>query len=87
MYWTLGSGVYSLTGRPIGRMLACTGGYLGYYGTYSSAQLTFAKPYMWGKGGSSTPAAIQDSDLVILMGWAPSDSMMGSTGEAKHGYS
>ncbi len=86
VYWTLGSGVYSLTGRPIGRMLACTGGYLGYYGTYSSAQMTYAKPFMWGKGGSSTPTAIKDSDLVILMGWAPSDSMMGSTGEAKHGY-
>ena len=86
VYWTLGSGVYSLTGRPIGRWLGLTGGYLGYYGTYSSAQMTFIKPFMWGKGGSSTPAAIQDSDLVLLMGWAPSDNMMGSTGEAKHGW-
>lgn len=86
VYWTLGSGVYSLTGRPIGRLLSVTGGYLGYYGTYSAAQITKAKPYMWGKGGSSTPYAIIDSDLVLCIGWSPSDTMMGSTGEAKHGY-
>ncbi len=86
VYWTLGSGVYSLTGRPIGRLLACTGGYLGYYGTYSAAQITKAAPYMWGAKTASTPAAIKDSDLVICMGWSPSDSMMGSTGESKHGF-
>ncbi|WP_283171295.1 DMSO/selenate family reductase complex A subunit [Curtanaerobium respiraculi] len=86
VYWTLGSGVYSLTGRPIGRWLATTGGYLSYYGTYSAAQSTFIAPYMWGANTGSTPAAIIDSDLVILAGWAPSDSMMGSTGEAKHGW-
>ncbi len=86
VYWTLGSGVYSLTGRPIGRMLACTGGYLDYYGTYSAAQITFIAPYMWGTKTASTPAAIQDSDLVLCIGWAPSDTMMGSTGESKHGY-
>ncbi len=86
VYWTLGSGVYSLTGRPIGRWLACTGGYLGYYGTYSAAQVTKAAPYMWGGSIASTPAAIQDSDLVICMGWSPSDTMMGSTGESKHGF-
>ncbi len=86
VYWTLGSGVYSLTGRPVGRWLACTGGYLGYYGTYSAAQMTFIAPYMWGAKASSTPAAIKDADLVICMGWSPSDSMMGSTGEAKHGF-
>ncbi len=86
VYWTLGSGVYAITGRPIGRLLACTGGYLGYYGTYSAAQITKIKPFVWGAGGASTPAAIQDSDLVLLMGWSPSDSMMGSTGMAKHAY-
>lgn len=86
VYWTLGSGVYALTGRPIGRLLACTGGYLGYYGTYSAAQITKIKPFVWGGGGASTPAAIQDSDLVLCMGWSPSDSMMGSTGMAKHAY-
>ena len=86
VYWTLGSGVYGLTGRPIGRWLSLTGGYLGYYGSYSAAQITKAAPFMWGSMGGSTAAAIQDSDLVICMGWSPSDSMMGSTGEAKHGY-
>lgn len=86
VYWTLGSGVYSLTGRPIGRMLSVLGGYLGYYGTYSAAQITKIAPYMWGSRKASTPAAIVDSDLVLCIGWAPSDMMMGSTGEAKHGY-
>ena len=86
VYWTLGSGVYAVTGRPIGRLLGCTGGYLGYYGTYSAAQITKVAPFVWGTKTASTPAAIQDSDLVLCMGWSPSDSMMGSTGMSKHGY-
>jgi Tat-targeted selenate reductase subunit YnfE len=86
VYWTLGSGVYSLTGRPIGRWLSCTGGYLGYYGTYSAAQVTFAAPFMWGTKAATPPNAIKDADLVICMGWEPTETMMGSTGESKHGY-
>lgn len=86
VYMNLGSGVYSLTGRPFPRLLAITGGYLGYYGTYSQAQATKAFPYLMGSSAASTPAAIQDSDLVICIGWAPSDSMMGCTGESKHGF-
>lgn len=86
VYMTLGSGVYSLTGRPFGRLLSITGGYLGYYGTYSSAQATAAMPYMWGTQSASTHAAIQDSDLVVMFGDAPSDTQMGCTGESKHGF-
>ena len=48
VFINLGSGVYSLTGRPFPRLLALTGGYLGAYGTYSAAQSTAAAPYMWG---------------------------------------
>lgn len=87
VFINLGSGVYSLTGRPFPRLLALTGGYLGAYGTYSAAQSTAAAPYMWGANSASTYAAIQDSDLVVMFGDAASDMEMGCTGESKHGFS
>ena len=56
VYLQYGSGSYQLVSslNCTKRLLNMTGGYLGYYGTYSSAQIREGMPYTWGFGGNGS---------------------------------
>lgn len=44
------------------------GGYLGEYGSYSTAQILDAMKYMYGKGDNNTPDDIANAKLVVMFG-------------------
>jgi len=61
------------------RLLSLYGGYLSYYGTYSSACTSIATPYTYGT--SQTGNSREDwvnSKLLILLGWNPADMVWGT---------
>ena len=70
VYVNLASGVQTATGgsKAVYRLMNLLGGYMAYYGSYSSAQLSWAAPYMWGGTPASTMNAMNDSDLILMFG-------------------
>lgn len=64
------------------RLFNCLGGYLGNYGSYSSAQYSMAAKYTYGGGSGSSLLTVQDGELVVLFGNSPADTRMGGTGSA-----
>ncbi len=50
----------------VNRLLNQLGGYLNYYGTYSSAQYSFANPYTLGNGGNNSADDLVNSRLIVL---------------------
>jgi anaerobic dimethyl sulfoxide reductase subunit A len=63
----------------MGRLLGLYGGYLSYYGTYSSACTQMATPYTYGTiytGNSRDDWS--NSKLIILLGWNPSETIHGT---------
>ena len=67
--------------NPVKRLLNLTGGFLNYYGSYSSAHISAAGTYTYGGGtyGSSF-LTIQPGQLVVLFGDSPADTRMGGGG-------
>lgn len=67
--------------NPVKRLLNLTGGFLNYYGSYSSAHIAAAGTYTYGGGtyGSSF-LTIQPGQLVVLFGDSPADTRMGGGG-------
>ena len=64
------------------RLLALFGGYLGYYGDYSTGQITAAYPYHY--GASTTSNSLEDaanSQLLVLWGNNPLETRMSGGGE------
>lgn len=64
------------------RLLALFGGYLGYYGDYSTGQITAAYPYQY--GASTTSNSLEDaanSELLVLWGNNPLETRMSGGGE------
>ena len=63
---------------PVNRLMNLTGGYLNYYGSYSSAHISAAGTYTYGGGtyGSSF-LTIQPGELVVMFGDSPADTRMG----------
>ncbi len=61
------------------RLLGLTGGWLSYYGSYSSGATTMATPYTYGTNetGNSRSDWI-NSKLIILIGWNPADTTFGT---------
>lgn len=61
------------------RLLGLYGGYLSYYGTYSSACTQIATPYTYGTiyTGSSRDDW-SNSKLIILLGWNPCETIHGT---------
>lgn len=64
------------------RLFNLVGGYLGNYGSYSSAQYSMASSYTYGGGSGSSLLTLQDNELVVLFGNSPADTRMGGTGSA-----
>ncbi len=78
IYMNYCTGNYGMTARPWFRLLNTLGGYLGFYGNYSLAQLTWITPYMWGKASSgSTISAARDANLVLMFGTSPVETRQG----------
>ncbi|MCG2803598.1 MAG: molybdopterin-dependent oxidoreductase, partial [Cellulomonas sp.] len=85
IYYNYGSGS---TGGNISkrgtwpRLLACVGGYLGQYGTYSTAQIQYATPFVYGTMASSNSLSdAVNSKLVVLWGNNPLETRMSGGGE------
>ncbi len=77
------SGVSSgLMGNAVvNRLINLTGGYLNYYGSYSSAHISAAGTYTYGGGTyGSNFLTLQDNELVVMFGNSPADTRMGGGG-------
>lgn len=86
IYNMLGTGTFGhfKNQEMVQRLMNAMGGNLGWYGVYSYAQLfeastyTFGNPYV-GLQGSSV-AEMQNSDLVLFVGFNPSEIRMSGSG-------
>ncbi|MBW7983000.1 DMSO/selenate family reductase complex A subunit [Enterobacillus tribolii] len=65
------------------RLLNITGGYLRYYNTYSTAQISVATPYTFGEYGASHFDQIRHSDLVVFFGMNLSETRMSGGGQVE----
>ncbi|MBR2834398.1 MAG: molybdopterin-dependent oxidoreductase [Coriobacteriales bacterium] len=83
VYVNYASGSSSATSRPFNRLANLFGGYIGYYGSYSTAQISWITPYVWGGAGASTIQAAADSDLILMFGTSPVETRQG--GAVSHG--
>lgn len=64
------------------RLLALLGGYLGYYGSYSAAQISYAAPYTYGTNASSNSLSdAVNAKLVVFWGNNPLETRMSGGGE------
>ena len=85
IYYQYGTGAYYHTqGRPAWkRMLACAGGFMEYFNSYSTAQISKATPYTFGnyEGGNFTQ--VEHSDLVVLFGLNLSETRMSGGGQVE----
>ena len=85
IYWQYGSGATggNITKRSSWpRLLAVLGGYLGQYGTYSTAQIQDASPYTYGSmAASNSLPDIANSKLVVFFGNNPLETRMSGGGE------
>lgn len=63
----------------MGRLLGLYGGYLSYYGSYSTACTQMATPYTFGtvNTGNSREDWV-NSKLIILLGWNPAETIHGT---------
>ncbi|WP_395939562.1 DMSO/selenate family reductase complex A subunit [Clostridium sp. DJ247] len=63
----------------MGRLLGMYGGYLSYYGSYSTACTQIATPYTYGTiyTGNSREDWV-NSKLIILLGWNPAETIHGT---------
>lgn len=79
VYVPYATGVSATTARPFNRFLNLVGGYLGFYNSYSTAQISCITPYMYGAkgaGGSSFSAA-EDAALILIFGSSPTETRQG----------
>lgn len=62
------------------RLLGLTGGYLGYYHSYSLGNTVAATPYTYGEHNSgSSLDSLENTKLVILWGHNPTETIFGNT--------
>lgn len=77
VYINYATGVSCTTSRPLGRMMNLLGGYLSYYGSYSTAEISWITPYVYGSTSGSTLSCMEDSDLVLCFGSSPTETRQG----------
>ena len=80
VYNNYATGVSATTARPINRLMNLLGGSLGYYGSYSTAEISWISPYMWGGSPASSTSAAADADLVLMFGSSPVETRQGGAG-------
>ncbi len=68
----------------LARLMNCYGGYLGYYGTYSTAQIAAAMPYTYGSNDGNSTSDIVNSRLVVMFGNNPAETRMSGGGVIYH---
>ena len=85
IFYQYGTGAfYHTQGRPAWqRLLTCTGGYLDYFNTYSTAQIAKATSYTFGKYEGANFTQVEDSDLVVLFGLNLSETRMSGGGQVE----
>ncbi len=67
---------------PFARLMNCMGGYLNHYNTYSSAQITSATPFTYGKNlSNNSNDDAKNSKLVVMFGYNPQEVRMSGGGE------
>ena len=79
VYVPYATGVSASTARPFNRLLNLLGGYLNFYNSYSTAQISCITPYMYGSkgnGGSSFNEA-ENAKLVLIFGSSPTETRQG----------
>jgi len=79
IYFQYASGVTggNITRDSWGRLLSLAGGYVGWYGSYSTSQITVSMPYMYGaRFESNSIADSKHSKLVIYWGNNPIETRM-----------
>ncbi|EBE8061571.1 dimethyl sulfoxide reductase subunit A [Salmonella enterica] len=65
----------------VGRLMNLCGGFLDFYGDYSTAQITAGLNYTYGGWGSgNSPSDIENSKLVVLFGNNPGETRMSGGG-------
>lgn len=70
-----------LTGNFVTRLMNCYGGYLNYYGTYSTAQIRAAMPYTFGSYvATNSVEDIVNTKLVVYFGANPCETRMSGGG-------
>ena len=77
VYNNYATGVSATTARPLNRLMNLLGVRLSYYGSYSTAEISWITPYVYGSTSGSTLSAMEDSDLVLCFGSSPSETRPG----------
>ena len=77
VYNNYATGVSATTARPLNRLMNLLVGRLSYYGSYSTAEISWITPYVYGSTSGSTLSAMEDSDLVLCFGSSPSETRQG----------
>lgn len=83
VYYQYGSGVTggNITNTAWTRLLSTLGGYLGMYGSYSTSQISFAMPFMYGaRIESNSIGDTVHSKLVVYWGDNPVETRMSGGG-------
>lgn len=73
------TGSSATTARTFNRLLNYCGGYLNFYNSYSTAQISCITPYVFGTkqaGGSSLETA-DDAALILMFGTSPTETRQG----------
>lgn len=85
IYYQYGSGStgYNMAGRSsCHRFLRVIGGYIEFYGTYSTAQISRAMPFTYGAGyQKSLSREIGNAKLCVFFGYNPAENRMSGGGE------
>ncbi|WP_318377787.1 selenate/tellurate reductase subunit YnfE [Enterobacter sp.] len=64
----------------VARLMSLYGGFLGQYGTYSTAQIACAMPYTYGSNEGNSTSDIENSQLVVMFGNNPAETRMSGGG-------
>ena len=79
VYLPYSTGVSATTARPFQRMMNTVGGFLKFYNSYSTAQISCITPYMYGskQSSGSTLSAAEDAELILVFGSSPAETRQG----------
>lgn len=64
----------------VARLMNVYGGFLGQYGTYSTAQIARAMPFTYGSNEGNSTSDIENSKLVLMFGNNPAETRMSGGG-------